>query len=209
MNIFESVKATVSVREAVAFYGIKVNRSNMCCCPFHRDRHPSMKVDDKAFGRFYCFGCGETGDVIDFVGKLFELAPIDAAKKLADDFHVACDKIGQGKEKTPAELKRERECQEQKDFANKKKMLLQLISTIRKEAHDMKMDVEAEAMKVLEAHLEYAEAIDVLQIIDVIQDDIYDNLDEDLMKRWSEYEKEVSRLAERISEIRCRCDKAS
>ena len=94
MNIFEEVKAAVSVREAVAFYGIKVGRNNMCCCPFHRDRHPSMKVDAKSFGRFYCFGCGETGDVIDFVEKLSGLAPIDAAKKLAEDFHIAYDQLG-------------------------------------------------------------------------------------------------------------------
>ena len=34
----------------------------MVCCPFHNDRTPSMKVDS----RFYCFGCGASGDVIDF-----------------------------------------------------------------------------------------------------------------------------------------------
>ncbi|MBD9268378.1 MAG: DNA primase, partial [[Ruminococcus] torques] len=33
----------------------------MVSCPFHNDRTPSMKVDS----RFYCFGCGASGDVID------------------------------------------------------------------------------------------------------------------------------------------------
>ena len=47
-------------------YGIKVNRNGMCVCPFHNDKNPSMKVDR----RFYCFGCGATGDVIDFVSRL-------------------------------------------------------------------------------------------------------------------------------------------
>ena len=27
------------------------------CCPFHRDRSPSFKVDPRA-GRYHCFGCG-------------------------------------------------------------------------------------------------------------------------------------------------------
>ena len=45
---------------------MNVNRNGMAVCPFHRDRHPSMKVDR----RYYCFGCGATGDVIDFVSLL-------------------------------------------------------------------------------------------------------------------------------------------
>ena len=35
--------------------------------------------------------CGEDGDVIDFVGGLFGLRPIDAARKLAQDFGVPVD----------------------------------------------------------------------------------------------------------------------
>lgn len=209
MNIFEEVKAAVSVREAVAFYGIKVNRSNMCCCPFHRDRQPSMKVDGKEFGKFYCFGCGETGDVIDFVEKLFGLAPADAAKKLAEDFHIPYDRYGHEREKTQKELKREIERKEQKSFAIKKQKLLQLISAIRREAHDMKMDAEVEAMKVLEAHPEHDEAILVLQIIDELQDAIYDNTDEDIKKMWPDLEKGVNYCANRINKIRCGCNKAS
>ena len=41
-----------------------------------------MKVDD----RFYCFGCGASGDVIDFTAKLFGISLKDAAEKLAEDF---------------------------------------------------------------------------------------------------------------------------
>ena len=43
----------------------------MACCPFHDDRHPSMKVDT----RFLCFGCGADGDVIDFTARLYDLSP--------------------------------------------------------------------------------------------------------------------------------------
>ena len=84
MNIFKDVKVAVSTKEAAAFYGIKAGRNGMCCCPFHEDRNPSMKVDES----YYCFGCGEKGDVIDFVGKLFGLSLLDAAKKLAYDFNI-------------------------------------------------------------------------------------------------------------------------
>lgn len=209
MNIFEEVKAAVSVREAVAFYGIKVNRSNMCCCPFHRDRHPSMKVDGKAFGRFYCFGCGETGDVIDFVGKLFGLVPIDAAKKLAEDFHVAYDRLGVERQKTPAEISRENTIQEQRKFAIKKRDLLQVMSAIREEVHNMKMSVEEEALKVFEAHPEHSEAELIIGIINELEDIIYDNRDEDIKARWNEISEGVNYCANRINKIRCGCNKAS
>ncbi len=61
----------------------------MTKCIFHDDKTPSMKVDE----RYYCFGCHETGDVIDFAAKLFELRPMDAAKRLADDFGIPVDEI--------------------------------------------------------------------------------------------------------------------
>ena len=84
MNIFTEVKGAVSTRDAASFYGIKVGRNGMCVCPFHSDKNPSMKVDK----RFHCFGCGADGDVINFVGKLFGLSAIEAARKLIEDFHL-------------------------------------------------------------------------------------------------------------------------
>ena len=86
-NVFEAVKQSVSTREAAEFYGIKVSRNGMACCPFHDDKNPSMKVDQ----RFHCFGCGADGDVIDFTAKLFNLSPKEAAEKLAQDFGLIYD----------------------------------------------------------------------------------------------------------------------
>ena len=86
-NVFEAVKQSVSTREAAEFYGIKVSRTGMACCPFHDDKNPSMKVDQ----RFHCFGCGADGDVIDFTARLFDLSPKEAAEKLAQDFGLIYD----------------------------------------------------------------------------------------------------------------------
>lgn len=84
MNIFTYVKAAVTTRQAAIFYGLKVSTNGMTCCPFHPDKHPSMKVDE----RYFCFGCHETGDVIDFVSKLFGLTPYQATRKLVEDFDL-------------------------------------------------------------------------------------------------------------------------
>jgi len=86
-SVFEVVKQSVAVREAAEMYGIAVGRGGMACCPFHDDRHPSMKVDT----RFHCFGCGADGDVIDFTARLYDLSPKEAAEKLALDFGLAYD----------------------------------------------------------------------------------------------------------------------
>jgi DNA primase len=86
-NVFEVVKQNITTRDAVAHYGFRPNQSGLICCPFHHDKHPSMKVDK----RFYCFGCGESGDVIDFVAKYFNLPVKDAANKLASDFGLVTD----------------------------------------------------------------------------------------------------------------------
>ena len=89
MDIFTTVKAAVTLRQAAEHYGLQVRRNGMTCCPFHNDRHPSLYVSDD---HYHCFACGEHGDVIDLTAKLFDLRLYDAARKLASDFHLAPDK---------------------------------------------------------------------------------------------------------------------
>lgn len=51
------------------------------CCPFHADRSPSFTIF--AGGeRFHCFGCGASGDVLDYVSRLYGLGMIEAARVL-------------------------------------------------------------------------------------------------------------------------------
>lgn len=89
MSIYEIVKANVTVPQAAEHYGVEAQRNGMCCCPFHDDRHPSMKLNKDYF---YCFGCGAHGNVIEFTARLFDLSSYEAAKKLAYDFGLGPDK---------------------------------------------------------------------------------------------------------------------
>ena len=84
MKIFETVKQSVTARQAAKAYGLEVDVHGMALCPFHDDHHPSLKLDQ----RFYCFGCGASGDVIDFTAKLFGISPREAVQKLAEDFGI-------------------------------------------------------------------------------------------------------------------------
>ena len=85
MNLYETVKGQVTPQMAAERYGLPVNRSGMACCPFHDDRTPSMKLYPD---HFHCFGCGQTGDVIDLTAQLTGLNARDAAGWLAADFGI-------------------------------------------------------------------------------------------------------------------------
>lgn len=84
MNLFETIKASVSTRKAAELYGLEVDTHGMALCPFHEDHHPSLLLDE----RYYCFGCHATGDVIDFTARLFGISQKSAALKLAQDFGI-------------------------------------------------------------------------------------------------------------------------
>ena len=51
------------------------------CCPFHADRTPSFTIYDGG-ERFQCFGCGASGDVLDFVQRVHGVGFRDAAELL-------------------------------------------------------------------------------------------------------------------------------
>ena len=89
MNLFQTIKAAVTVKQAAALYGLPITTTGMTRCPFHEDHTPSMKLNDTYY---YCFGCGATGDVIDLTARLFDLGSLQAARKLVQDFGLGPDK---------------------------------------------------------------------------------------------------------------------
>lgn len=51
-------------------------------CPFHNEKTPSFTVYPETQS-YYCFGCGEGGDVINFVKKINNIDYVEAVKLLA------------------------------------------------------------------------------------------------------------------------------
>lgn len=105
--MFEEIKERVDIEQAARFYGIEFARGHMAHCPFHQDRTPSMSFWN---GRFKCFSCGESGDVIDLTAALSGLSIGDAAKRLNDDFGLGLDwsRRPTFEEKSKAQAERER-----------------------------------------------------------------------------------------------------
>lgn len=74
------------------------------CCPFHHEKTPSFSVTPEK-GFFYCFGCQTGGNVFNFLMKIENISFFEAAKKLAAKLNIPLPE----KEKSPAEIARERE----------------------------------------------------------------------------------------------------
>ena len=85
MTIYETIKAAVSVPQAAAYYGMKIQRNNMTRCCFHDDHNPSMKLNDTYY---YCFACLEHGDVIDLVAQLHRESHYAAVQRIVHDFGI-------------------------------------------------------------------------------------------------------------------------
>ena len=84
LSIFSEVKEYLTARQVAEYYGLQVKRNGLACCPFHDDKHPSMKIDTN----YHCFACGVGGDVIDYVSRMHGLSQYDAALKLIEDFQL-------------------------------------------------------------------------------------------------------------------------
>lgn len=85
-EIIDEIKARASIVDIVGRY-VNIKRAGVNykgLCPFHSENTPSFVVsEDKQI--FTCFGCGATGDVIEFVKKIENIDFVDAIEKLAKD----------------------------------------------------------------------------------------------------------------------------
>jgi DNA primase len=63
------IKARLPILDILSHYGLKPDRNNRICCPFHEDHTPSMQIYPQT-GTFCCFSSNctaGTGDVIQFI----------------------------------------------------------------------------------------------------------------------------------------------
>lgn len=73
-------------KSVAEYYGVNFDRAGKALCPFHSERTPSFGAYKKHFG--HCFGCGWSGDVISFVGDMFNLDFLQSVEKLNRDFDL-------------------------------------------------------------------------------------------------------------------------
>ena len=84
------VKSKVSMVDIANYYGLKVNRRGFTICPFHNDKHASMKIF-KGYTKkdgFYCHSCGASGDIFSYVSMIEGISFQDSVRFIASIFNV-------------------------------------------------------------------------------------------------------------------------
>lgn len=69
-----------------------------CCCPFHKERTPSLNIFDDT-NSFYCFGCGQSGDEIEFVKEYKGLTFPNAVKEVCSILKLTKEELMESKDK--------------------------------------------------------------------------------------------------------------
>jgi DNA primase catalytic core len=64
----------------------KQGNSLVGLCPFHDEKSPSFNVNAKGF--YHCFGCGKSGDSVNFIMEHQKMSFPEALKYLADRYHI-------------------------------------------------------------------------------------------------------------------------
>jgi DNA primase len=79
----QEIKSKLSILTVLNRYNLKPDKNGLIKCPFHEDKSPSMKVYGKT-NTFHCFGCGATGDGIQFIEMFEKISKHEAILKAQD-----------------------------------------------------------------------------------------------------------------------------
>ena len=91
--LFDEVRQRITAEDAAREYGLLSGSRRFALCPWHEEKTPSLHFSAKT-GRCFCYGCHAGGSAVDLTAKLFGLSPLDAARKLNNDFHLGIDAKG-------------------------------------------------------------------------------------------------------------------
>ena len=188
-NVFETVKQSVTIREAAERYGIEVRRNSMACCPFHDDKNPSMTLNEEYF---YCFGCGATGDVIDLTARIYNLSPKEAAEKLAQDFGLIYDSQAPPRRNYVRQKTEAQKFQESRDHAFR--VLADYFHLLRKWETGYTPKTPVEPM-----HPRFLEAVQQKDYIGYLLDSFLEDSPEE-QKLWiAEHQSTIANLERRVN----------
>ena len=192
MNLFETVRTNVKAIDVVLMAGFQPNRSKMICCPFHNDKHPSMKVDR----RYFCFGCGARGDTIDFVSNYYGLSLKEAAEKIASDFGLTYDNTGYSEGvRKPIAAKRS----EYQIWAEKKQELFAHLSRLHEQLREMKMRYAPKDREDSEWSPLFVMAAKELTYVEHLYDYcMFEATEEELKRKIDEITREMKKIEKRM-----------
>lgn len=126
--IKEAIRQQVTILQVVEHYTGKKFVRGVCNCPLHNEKTASFKIDEEK-QLYYCFGCGEGGDIFKFVQTYLDVEFKDAVYQIDRDFAlgVTGEKISVKAQIAVREAKKKREIELQEQ-ARKKALYAELCS---------------------------------------------------------------------------------
>lgn len=195
MTVFDVIKENLTTRQIIANEGFYISRNGMMKCPFHDDHHPSLNVKE----RFKCFACGEYGDGINFVAKLYGLSLLNAAKKIADSFNLSYDNSnGNQSPKSIQKVKSDRVL-----FAEKKRDLLSALSALVSMIALAEREYVPTNPEDATWHPFYIEAMQIKDYVLYLYDYVlFEISTAELEKEMDELTQEVGKLGRKLDAVR-------
>ena len=195
MTVFDVIKDNLTTRQIIANEGFYISRNGMMKCPFHDDHHPSLNVKE----RFKCFACGEYGDGIDFVAKLYGLSLFNAAKKIADSFSLSYDNNnGNQSMKSIKQVKSDRVV-----FAEKKRDLLSALNALVSMIALAEREYVPTNPEDATWHPFYIEAMHLKDYVLYLYDYVlFEISSAELEKEIDELTREVGKLGRKLDDVR-------
>ena len=192
MNLFETVRTNVKAVDVVLMAGFQPNRSKMICCPFHNDKHPSMKVGR----RYFCFGCGAKGDAVDFEANYYGLSLKEAAEKIISDFGLTYNNTGYAEGvRKPIAAKRS----EYQIWAEKKQELFAHLSRLHEQLREMKMKYAPKDREDSEWSPLFVLAAKEFAYVDYLYDYcMFEATEDELKLKIDEITKEMEKIEKRM-----------
>lgn len=104
----EEIKDAIQIHDIIGdFITLKKKGINYtACCPFHNEKTPSFIVHP-ARGTFKCFGCGKSGDAIEFLREHEAMSFSEALVYIAGRYHVTVKTGESGPQYDEAEKRRD------------------------------------------------------------------------------------------------------
>ncbi|MBO4990874.1 MAG: DNA primase [Firmicutes bacterium] len=96
-SIVDEIKSRVNIVDVIGQHVVlkRAGSNYKGLCPFHNEKTPSFVVSEQK-QIFTCFGCGASGDVIEFTKRYYNLDFMEAVEKLAGQYGIELKQFHSG-----------------------------------------------------------------------------------------------------------------
>ena len=95
-ELIKEIKSEQDFINVLSYYNVKLesnkkDNSKKACCPLHKEKTSSFNVKtENGESMFKCFGCGKSGDIVNFIKYMENMSTLEATKKAYEILGKPC-----------------------------------------------------------------------------------------------------------------------